>query len=488
MTLPGIAIHPDRGAEATPDDAFHGRRIEEWIVSTLDDRNPSATGADWLESLERFSLMKHPHTPRNSRSTSPSTSTTPGGWARFRLSRRKGFTVVTLSDQALIREQDLDELNGDLIALIEAGHRRLVLDFSGVERLSTWAASSIAGVVRRCSRAEGGAVKVSGLRPQVASIFEVAGLGREVEVCPDITSALEGLWPEQPEFRPLPVPILAALMRAEDVRPNRAEGPPAMSGIRLIIQDGPSTGRPIKIRGPKFVIGRGPDCQLRLGSVTVSRSHAILESRGTRLFLRDLASTNGTLLNGRALRGAEAEVRDGDQIRIGPLSFALAIGPAMTRSIRIEPSYDHAMPPIDEYAGATEEFLNLGGEGQEIGLKTEVIEGVLVITPLLPTLDGDREIDAFRDALLSLFDRRFPRRVVINLGHVGHLSGRAIGVLVAHHLRLDRSGGALRLCLTNPRVAAVLEHVRLGMLVDCHPSIDDAIVCAWPGAETLSRS
>ena len=111
------------------------------------------------------------------------------------------------------------------------------------------------------------------------------------------------------------------------------------------------------------------------------------------------------------LRRIEREAVDGcDEIRIGPLSFALAIGPVMYRPGRVEPSYDSAMPPVDEYPDATEEFLSLGGEGEEIGLKTEVIENVLVITPLLPTLDGDREIDAFRDTLLSLFDRRFPRR------------------------------------------------------------------------------
>ncbi|WP_435008706.1 STAS domain-containing protein [Tundrisphaera lichenicola] len=487
MTQPGIAIPTDRGAEATHLDPFFGRRIEEWIVSTLDDRNPSAAGEDWRESLERFTLARRSPSTRNGPATS-ATQTSPGGWARFRLSRRRGITVVILSDQALIREEDLEELTGDLLALTEAGHRRLVLDFSNVERLSTWAAGSISGVVRRCSGAEGGTVKVAGLRPQVASAFEIAGLGRAVEVCPDTASALEGSWPELPPLRPLPVPILSALLRAGDARPARSEEPPAMSGFRLIIQDGPSTGRPIAIRSPRFVIGRGPDCQLRLGSLKVSRSHAILERRGTRLVLRDLSSTNGTLLNGRRLRDGEAEVRDGDQIRIGPISFALAVGPISHRSTRLEAESASLMPATGEVPDATEEFLSLGGDDEEIGLKAEVIEGTLVVTPLLPSLDGAAEIDAFRDALISLFDRRFPRRVVINLAHVGHLSGQAIGILVAHHLRLDRTGGALRICLANPRVAAVLDHVRLGMLVDCHPSIDDAVVAAWPGAETLVRS
>lgn len=71
-----------------------------------------------------------------------------------------------------------------------------------------------------------------------------------------------------------------------------------MTRARLIVQDGPMMGRPVSIRGSKFTIGRGPACQLRLGSATVSRTHATIERRGGRLFLRDLGSTNGTIING----------------------------------------------------------------------------------------------------------------------------------------------------------------------------------------------
>ena len=78
--------------------------------------------------------------------------------------------------------------------------------------------------------------------------------------------------------------------------------------------------------------------------------------------------------------------------------------------------------------------------------------------------------------------------MVINLAHVSHLSSRAIGVLVAHHLRLDRTGGALRICLANPRVAVLLEQVRIGMLIDYHPTVEDAVIAAWPEpAGTLNR-
>ena len=74
-----------------------------------------------------------------------------------------------------------------------------------------------------------------------------------------------------------------------------------------------------------------------------------------------------------------------------------------------------------------------------------------------------------------------PRQVVLNLEFVRHLNAQAIGVVLAHHFRLDRAGGALRLCQTPARVMAVLHQVRLTMLVECHPTLDEAVLAAWPG-------
>ena len=475
---------PAGRAGATLDDASIGR-IEDWVVRALDGKDRPAIEADWRESLENFTLAKRPETPRNQPSTSHP-APQPGAWARFRLARRRGVAVVSLTDQALIKEEDLDELAGDLRALVEAGHLRVVLDFFAVERLSSWAARTINEAARSCRAVAGGELKFSGLRPDVASIFAMTGLDPAVLVYPDTKSAVDATWPDLPELRPLPVSILAALMRAEESRfpglgrPGRAsEGRPAMTRARLIVQDGPDQGRSVTLRGDRFVIGRGRDCQLRLGSSKVSRAHASLERRGGRLYLRDLASTNGSLLNGKPVRDREVEVNDGDRLRFGPITFALEVGHASSRFEVDEYAGGRPGPRPDMLPGPTEEFGDLDLL-EDVGFKHEVVEGVLVVTPLAPELSVEAEVDAFRDGLLSLVGRALPDRVVVNLSHVGQLSGRAIGVLVAHHLRLDRSGGALRVCLANPRVALVLEQVKLGLLVECHTTVDEAVIAAWP--------
>jgi anti-anti-sigma factor len=484
------------------DDALIGR-IEEWVVSTMDDRNKPSADAEWTNSLENLTLTKRAGKLHDRSSTAP---TVQGPWARFRLSVRRGVAVVSLTDQALVKEEDLVELSGDLLALVEAGHRRFVLDFFGVERLSSWAARSLDNTVKAACSTEGNAVKLSGVRPEVAAIFAMTGLDPRVVTYPDTAAAVASCWPELPSLKPIPVGILAALLRAEETRHqetthdrshkaphfrlrsadsgNVDEDYPTMTVARLIVQDGPSMGRAVTIKGTKFVIGRGPECQLKVASATVSRSHAAIERRGPRLFLRDLASTNGTFLNGRPLRNRVAEIHDGDRIQVGKMSLALSIGPDRNRGEDLIQDFyrsqEHLVSKDEEYEDVTEEFINIRDLGDELGLKYEVIEGTLVVTPLAPMLDDESEVNALRDALLSLNERRLPKRVVVNLTQVNHLSGRAIGVLVAHHLRLDRSGGALRVCLANPRVAVVLEQVKLGMLVDYHPTVEDAVIAAWP--------
>ena len=160
---------------------------------------------------------------------------------------------------------------------------------------------------------------------------------------------------------------------------------------------------------------------------------------------------------------------------------------------------DHwlAGPVSDEDPGTSTGFftpsyglVNDDGEGvsladdtlQEFGLKCEAMRDVVVVTPQVAGLDDEPSIDALRDGLDALFDRTPIRRVVVNLVHAGRISGRAIGVLLAHHLRLDRAGGSgCGVCQASAaRVAAMLDGVRLGMLVECHPTVEGAVLAAWP--------
>ena len=72
------------------------------------------------------------------------------------------------------------------------------------------------------------------------------------------------------------------------------------------------------------VIGRRADCDLRIPLMEVSRRHCQLDRNEGLFTLRDLGSFNGTFVNGERIE--ESNLKPGDHIQIGPLTFLLEVG------------------------------------------------------------------------------------------------------------------------------------------------------------------
>jgi hypothetical protein len=88
-------------------------------------------------------------------------------------------------------------------------------------------------------------------------------------------------------------------------------------GAALLLPDG---GRLRLDEDSPTVIGRLPDCAVRLSDVQVSRHHAEIFRSSDGWHVRDLGSTNGTLLNGATVK--DARLGDGDEITIGSTHLA----------------------------------------------------------------------------------------------------------------------------------------------------------------------
>ena len=69
--------------------------------------------------------------------------------------------------------------------------------------------------------------------------------------------------------------------------------------------------------GSPAILGRAGDAQLTLADPEVSRRHAELQVDEGVLYLRDLASANGTFLNGKRLGSEGIELRPGDYVDVG---------------------------------------------------------------------------------------------------------------------------------------------------------------------------
>src|SRR5215211_4397349 len=106
---------------------------------------------------------------------------------------------------------------------------------------------------------------------------------------------------------------------------------------------GSKKGQSNEFETERITIGRAPDNMLSLGDEArrVSSHHAEVILRGDTYLLRDLGSTNGTMINGRRI--IVSELRPGDLIEFG------AGGPL----VRFAIERDHAEPSqlsIDERA------------------------------------------------------------------------------------------------------------------------------------------
>jgi len=119
---------------------------------------------------------------------------------------------------------------------------------------------------------------------------------------------------------------------AQAPRRMKAGQVPADTGIYLRIEEGPAAGRTFMLSaGGVYIIGReGAD--IELDDTKVSRKHAEIGLYGPEAWvIRDLASTNGTSLNGRRV-DERARLKHWDLIRIGDTRLRFAV---IEKSIKV---------------------------------------------------------------------------------------------------------------------------------------------------------
>lgn len=128
-----------------------------------------------------------------------------------------------------------------------------------------------------------------------------------------------------------------------------------MLQAELKVVGGKHHGKLIPLTTRKFLIGREQDCQLRPNSELVSRHHCVFTVDDYAVRLRDLGSTNGTIVNDERIRG-QVLLKSGDRVRIGKLDFKVII----RDSARQEEPAEQAGPEAAE-ATAGAETAELAG-------------------------------------------------------------------------------------------------------------------------------
>lgn len=148
---------------------------------------------------------------------------------------------------------------------------------------------------------------------------------------------------------------LQSLTRATGILHRRrtpASARPLVGSLLIIGPRGMNRELPLtELR--ELVIGRESPADIVLADAGVSRQHARLAPRAGELYLIDLGSRNGTLVNGNRLQGQQS-LKPGDQIVIGP--YRLVARPLASGDTVVVSHRETRVPLIMVLAGALTVF------------------------------------------------------------------------------------------------------------------------------------
>lgn len=106
--------------------------------------------------------------------------------------------------------------------------------------------------------------------------------------------------------------------------PDGAGDVPARYRASIVIRKGRKKGAEYSLAAGRTVLGRGSGSDIILDDPAVSRMHAAIEFSGSVFVLKDLGSSNGTMMDGKSIK--EADLAHGDTFQLGDtvVEFVLA--------------------------------------------------------------------------------------------------------------------------------------------------------------------
>ena len=214
---------------------------------------------------------------------------------------------------------------------------------------------------------------------------------------------------------------------------------PAMH-VTLTVTQGPHRGEVFEFHEhDTFIVGRSRDAQFRLPfkDKALSRVHFMVEVNPPRCRLMDMASLNGTFVNGQ--RATTTDLGDGDTIKAGRTVIAVAIGqdaptgPAPadeslpgSAATTVTLDVPIAAPAIPRYR--IERELGRGGMGVVYRARREADEAVVALKTITPAVvaSGNAVARFLREAAVL---RQLDHPNIVRFEEIGHDDGRLYFVM-----------------------------------------------------------
>lgn len=253
--------------------------------------------------------------------------------------------------------------------------------------------------------------------------------------------------------------------------------------VNLVLVEGKPLGAVLPVKSRRFVIGRDDSCQLRPKNTAISKQHCAVIRHGQTIWVEDLGSSNGTLVNDRKLRtGDKVQVSDGDRLQVGQLIFTIQISstPATGKARVVDWLKEGPTPHTEATAnpGATMLLKELSPfrqidenpppnepekEAKPIIFsfrKYDLDRKVASIGLGQDLLGEEKMIRQLRRELFALAANPQYRRLVLDLSDVDALPSMACSMLLGLARRCKDAGGGLRLCGLQQDVDRVLDALK----------------------------
>lgn len=203
---------------------------------------------------------------------------------------------------------------------------------------------------------------------------------------------------------------------------------------QLEVVSGPDQGRVLPLQRKENIIGRDAGAHIILSDSEVSRHHCRISIEGQRAEIEDLGSTNGTLVNGRAVEKAWLHI--GDSIKLGDSLLELrAANDALPKPAAL------AGQVTDKIASASKAALlkGWGWESRIVALMVILVTVAVLLTawPLIRGISDLQRQEARRGASVLVTALALANKQAVNNNE--EMSLNVAGV--------ERSPGVLRVLI-----------------------------------------
>jgi diguanylate cyclase (GGDEF)-like protein len=266
------------------------------------------------------------------------------------------------------------------------------------------------------------------------------------------------------------LPVTDADAIAKQVRARLSERKPF-----VVVLQGGEVGQRYRVEG-SCNVGRDPDCEIVLRDTRASWRHAKFEVREGEIYIVDMGSTNGTLLNEERVTEAQ-KMRTGDKVFIGSAVMRLDWQDALEQEFHGELE---RLLSIDELTGLFQK-RRFDAEGR--GLVETTLGRGAPVSVLMMDLDGIKKINDTHGHTFGAYC----------IAEAGAMIGRVIGDRgIAtrwggdeYSAILPGIGGGDGVAVAEEILAAIRDHVFQREEVRLHPGVSIGIAIGPNQGRTL---